>query len=371
MIHYKAVERRNERGSVLIISAVGMLTILLAAGLCVDISHFYLVKTELQNGADAAALAGASALNSSARGITEATNRAVAAMNNFEFAQTSLTLQRSSVQFAVNLDGPYMSEASAAASPQNIRFIQVTTPQEPVNVFLAGMVLGNSKNLGATAIAGMSVPNNVFCNWLPVSVIDYGTPISPGNVYTFRAAPATGPSAGNYQILAAAGNGGSSAASGLAGGVDLCAEAGATYNIDTKPGVTAGPVRDGVNTRFDIYQSSQVDPAADPPDTNVAQNITYAQYRDGTVTQAPSHQGVAGRRIVVIPIVQLSQYNQGRNTVTFDRFGLFFLQSAVGNGNGGDLQAEYISDQITVGKGGFDPNGGSTNNLFTVPVLYK
>src|ERR1043165_5761835 len=96
-------QRRRERGSVLAISAFGMLTFLLATGLCVDISHFYLVKSELQTAADAAALAGASALNQHASGITKARDRAIAAMNNYEFNHTPMTLTASDVRYAVNL----------------------------------------------------------------------------------------------------------------------------------------------------------------------------------------------------------------------------------------------------------------------------
>ena len=50
-------KRRTERGSILAVSAIGLLAIVLAVGLSVDISHFYLVGNELQNAADAAALA--------------------------------------------------------------------------------------------------------------------------------------------------------------------------------------------------------------------------------------------------------------------------------------------------------------------------
>jgi len=77
-----AGSRRNERGSILATSSIAMLAVLLAVGLGVDISRLYLSKTELQNAADAAALAGVSGLNSAPPGITEAVNRAVAAMNN-------------------------------------------------------------------------------------------------------------------------------------------------------------------------------------------------------------------------------------------------------------------------------------------------
>src|SRR5207244_9228933 len=116
------IDRRGERGAILVLSAIGMLAVLLAVGLGVDISRFYLAKTELQNAADAAALAAVSGLNSSGPGITEATNRAVQAMNNYDFNQQAVSFPRANVLFAKNLDGPYISEASAQADPQNIRF---------------------------------------------------------------------------------------------------------------------------------------------------------------------------------------------------------------------------------------------------------
>ena len=363
--------RKGERGSILAMSALGMLSVLLAVGLGVDISRFYLAKTELQNASDAAALAAVSGLNSSSAGITEATNRAVQAMNNYDFNQQAVSFPRANVLFAKNLAGPYLSEASAQADPKDIRFVQVTTPQSPVNVSFAVSVLGSSKNLTATATAGYSVPINVFCNWLPVSVIDYDVPMVPGQTYTIRAGSGNMISPGNYQILAVAGSGGKDVRIGLASGVDLCAEAGAVYAVDTKPGVTAGAVRQGINTRFDEYQTSQVNPTEMPPDSNIKDNITYSQYRNGSPSQAPSHTPVPGRRVVIIPIIKYAEYDQGRNLVKFNRFGQFFLQSKVGSGNGGDIQAEYINDIVVAGKGGYDPNGGPANNLMATPVLYK
>ena len=121
-------ERNTLRGSVLAVSAFGMLAFLLAVGLCVDISHFYVVKAELRNAADASALAGASALNSSPGGITEATNRADAVINNYEFNNTGVTINSDNVKFAVNFDGPYVSAADAQAVAANVRFVSVEVP---------------------------------------------------------------------------------------------------------------------------------------------------------------------------------------------------------------------------------------------------
>jgi hypothetical protein len=201
-----------------------------------------------------------------------------------------------------------------------------------------------------------------------VSVIDYDVPLVPGNTYTFRADNQQQVSAGNMQILAVAGPGGSDVRTGLSSGVDLCAEAGATYSVDTKPGANTGPVKQGINTRFDEY-SSGLDPLTMPPDTNVKEGINYTQYRDGSPSQAPGHTGIEGRRVVIIPIVKLAEYDPGRNTVTFNRFGVFFLQSKVA-GNG-DLRAEYIDDVVVAGKGGYDPTGGAANSRLAIPVLYK
>ncbi len=363
--------KRNERGSVLAITAIGMLSVLLAVGLGIDVSRFYLAKTELQNAADAAALAAVSGLNSSPAGITEATNRAVQVMNNYDFNQQAVSFPRGNVLFAKNLDGPYVSEASAQTDPKDIRFVKVTTPESPVAVSFAVSVLGSNKNLTASATAGYSVPINVFCNWIPLSVIDYDVPMVPGQTYTIRSGPGNSVSPGNYQILAVSGRGGKDVREGLASGVDLCAEAGATYDVDTKPGVTSGPVRAGINTRFDSYQGGTVNPTDHPPDSNVKEDITYAQYRDGSPMQAPTHTPVQGRRIVIIPIVKFAEYDQGRNQVKFNRFGQFFLRSKVGNGNGGDITAEYINDIVVAGKGGYNPSGGPANNLMATPVLYR
>ena len=68
-------------------------------------------------------------------------------MNNYDFNKTGVAFPRSNVLFAVNLDGPYMSEGSAQGQAANIRFVQVTTPDSNIGVSFAAPVLGNSKNI--------------------------------------------------------------------------------------------------------------------------------------------------------------------------------------------------------------------------------
>jgi Flp pilus assembly protein TadG len=362
--------RKGERGSILVVSTVGMLSLLLAVGLGVDISRLYLAKTELQNAADAAALAAVSGLNGTPGGITEAANRAVQAMNKYDFNKTGVSFPRENVLFAVNLEGDYVSEALAFAEPTNIRFVQVTTATSAIGVSFAKTVLGNTKDLSATATAGYSVPLNEICGWIPVFVLDIpGNPISPGNTYTFRLDAGDHISPGNYQLLSPLGPGGSDTRTGLANGVNLCIGPGA--EVQTKTGMTAGDVRQGLNTRFDIYQGP-VDPVVSPPDANVAlgANYTYRNYLDGVDAVEPDHDGTPGRRVVYIPLTK-NPPGEGRDSIIVDRFGVFFLRTPVGNGNGGELVAEYVEDKVLTGRGGFNPDGGPANNQLAVPVLYK
>jgi len=380
--------RKGERGSILAMSALGMLSVVLAVGLGVDISHFYLVKAELQNAADASALAAASAINSKPSGIIEGTNRAVKAMNSYEFNNTNIVFSAANVTWSKNLESGYMSvaDASSPAQAADIRFVKITTPDSPVGVSFAATVLGGSKNLSSSATAGLSVPLNVNCNFIPLSVLidDDTSLLVPGQTYTIRANTGGSPSPGNYQILAVAGRGGVDVGFGIGAGVDACARAGEVYSVDTKPGLTAGKVRTGINSRFDDYSGSQLDPNQEPPDTNVKENITWDDYskylgcgRTGAIgcnsqyVKEPAHTGVDMRRVVLIPLVKVSEYDQGRDTVRFFRFGAFFLKTKAGSGNGGDIQAEYIEDRIAVGEGGYDPTAAAGDPLLAAPVLYK
>ena len=77
------------------------------------------------------------------------------------------------------------------------------------------------------------------------------------------------------------------------------------------------------------------------------------------------------RRVVLIPMVDINQFDPGRDTVTFYKFAAFFLQAKVQGGSGGDVKAEYIGERLMFGKGGFKPGGGPVNPQLAQPVLYK
>ncbi|HJQ35451.1 MAG TPA: pilus assembly protein TadG-related protein [Pyrinomonadaceae bacterium] len=364
---------RRERGSVLALSAVGMLVFLAAVGLCVDVSHFYVVNAELQNAADAAALAGASALNRTPAGITHAVERATNEIwNNYDFNNKEAVVNPEDVTFAVNLGGPYMGSEAAkqTGTVENIRFVKVVVPPKPVGVFFAQLALKtNSIDLSREATAGMTLSPNIFCDWIPLAVIeDPANALVKNQTYTLRAAPQNNVSSGNYQILAVSGRGGAAVREDIAAGIHECAGPGDVYEKDTKPGVSAGAVREGLNTRFDKYVAG-LDPETYPPDLNVKEPLTFGNY--DTNQQAPGHPGIPNRRLVLVPIVLKSEFDNGRDTVKFDRFALFFLQTSVDGGNGGNFQAEYLSTLYGYGAGAYAPGGGPVTPELAMPVLYK
>ena len=374
--------RKGERGSVLAVSAIGMMAFLLATGLTIDISHFYLVRTELQNAADAAALAGASALNGDDGGVTKAVMFARQEMNKYAFNKSALDIKSEHVLFSRNINGTYVGEAAAKLDAKNIRFVKVSIPPKAVSTTFAAPILGPSRNITADATAGMSVPLNNFCVYIPVTAIDADAVLFiPGNTYTIRRPPGGAVSPGNYQILAIDDPGGSDDRYGLGRGVRNCVGAG-SY-VQTKPGVTSGAVRQGLNTRFGEYGGG-LDEDEYPPDENVQEEITYQQYIDaqqardagvspaGGTYQSPTRgTGVRNRRVVIVPIIKESEFNEGRDSVRIDRFAAFFLQTKVDGGNGGDIKVEYIELRTVVGRGGYDPNGGTPSPELSIPVLYR
>lgn len=418
---------RKERGITIVISTMGMTLFLLMAGLAIDISHLYLAGAELQNAADASAIAAASLLNGTADGVSAAVDAAIAVQNRFEFGTRIAPITRADVTFAVNF-GDFgsggFSEASARGIPGKIRFVNVAIKNIAIEVPFMGLALNDSvsssasagsthsgsvhrgANSGGTAtgtstdnpaatvsltresIAGLSAGLSVLCDTIvPLSVVQDDVThapldvdaacqnkwaFTPGCKYIVRRGSngnnTGGVSAGNYLILAlAASRGGSDARAGVAGSAAGCFRPGDI--VGTETGIKSGPIQQGMNTRFGDYASG-LNATVFMPDTNVKESITFAQYQSGLAAYrlAPNVAGRLGRRIIVIPIINLREYDNGRGTVKIYKFAAFFLQNRV-NGNG-DIWAEYITTNVQVNDG-FISGGDDGKTQFSIPVLYR
>lgn len=77
------------------------------------------------------------------------------------------------------------------------------------------------------------------------------------------------------------------------------------------------------------------------------------------------------RRVLVIPVINITEFTDetGNQTVRISKLGGFFMRAQVSDGTGGDIQVEYIADEI-IGVIGYDPNDNNITNIVT-PVLYR
>jgi Flp pilus assembly protein TadG len=358
--------RHGERGSILAVTAIGMLTLLLATGLAVDISHLYTAKAELQNVADAAALAAASQLNSTSGGIKLAVAEASKSLNKYDF-KNSVTLASADITFATNLNGTYVNQASAEASPASVRFVKVTIPPKPVTMTFGALAINRTQNLSATATAGLSVGLSMNKFYTAYTFIEStSSPLVRGSVYTLVPKAYNDSSPGSYRVLAEPGGD-----LVLAGTVHAYGYIGSSYTVmQLVSSEMCRYARIGMNTRFGDYTvHPQANATDEPPDTITQENITYAQYRtmqgDGVVQRAD---GVKNRRIMTLPIALNTTYNTTARTVVANRLAAFFVRRKVGTDCG--LEVEYIGAPIAVPDGTYQP-GGSQMSELSIPVLYR
>src|SRR6266540_3148083 len=171
MIEQRAQLRSGERGSIMIMTAIFALALLLMVGLCLDVSRFYLVRAELQNAADAAALAGARELNGGTGGIDNAVAKAQSIVNTQGLrTKTNVTIQ--TVEFAIEVDGDYLSAADAkvVGTVEHIQYVRVTTSVSTTDVLFATRALGATHDESRQAIAGMSIGLDGVCDFYPAAL---------------------------------------------------------------------------------------------------------------------------------------------------------------------------------------------------------
>ena len=375
-IQTKNDPRKGERGAVLALSTIAMLSLLLATGLAVDISHFYSVKAEMQNASDAAAVAAASRLNSTAGGIRSAVAEATKVLNKYDFNNNNVVVAGADVTFATNLNGTYVNQATAETNATTMRFVKVTIPPKPFNVTFAAIAISKTQNLGATATAGVSVGLTMNKFYSAYTFVEpTASPFVPGQVYTLSPKDWNNSSPTSYRILSYAG--GDLVATGT---IHAYGTIGASYNVAHLTGqspvgnLTAPSMcryaQIGTNTRFGDYS---VHPGANnidqPPDTITDETITYAQYTmmqgNGVVQRAD---GMPNRRLMTLPISKQSGYDTTNGAVTGDDLGLFFIRQKVGTDC--NLVVEYVPNQVSVPVGTYTPGQPQLGGL-SIPVLYK
>jgi hypothetical protein len=169
--------------------------------------------------------------------------------------------------------------------------------------------------------------------------------------------------------------------------------------VPTEPGVAAGPVSQGINTRFNDYKGG-LSPDTYPPDVintpahqtslstdangNIMQGSTtvtaasqltfnYASYTSLLQNKAydtqPAPNGTAAfqRRVLAVPLGDCTGAANGKNTVTVSGFACVFLLQQLPVGSNDTIFGQIIGSCDAGGKPG---TGGGTSGPHIIE-LYK
>jgi Flp pilus assembly protein TadG len=386
-------QRSGERGSIIIMTAIFMLLLFLMLGLCIDVSRIYMIRAELQNAADAAALSAARELNSGTTGIDAAVARARNIINTQGFEKFGVTI--GTVEFSANADGSFLTAAAAKANPAtvaSIKYVRTTTETTSTAILFGLAALGSTHVESRNAVAGMSQGINTICDFFPIAVALTNPNPTPNTVMNLRFTQGTNNSATladhDYIVLEVpdiTGNGAPETAVLSAGLTSICQKLNVNvpFHMTPSSNVNNGPrqITDGINTRFNVYANgygNALQPGTFPPDTNIQENITFDQYDNGTAVTPPSTNapGRDDRRIMLVPIVTPGTYTGSPVSAPTVKFGAFFLKRMATVDNPcsqssacGELEVEWIDESLIIGRGFFDPSGCSSN--FSIAVLYR
>lgn len=295
--------RNRQRGTVAILVGLTICALIGLLGIVIDLGFVGIRKTELQNAADAAALAGARQLNGTAAGIDAAVNGnaavagaiAVAAANASDFGWTAVSIAEAQIRFGPSPDGPWSTVADAKATPAPMRFIKIDTTgiaQGTRPTWFAPLLAvfdpASAPALASTTTAGVAVAGAPVCEELPIFICppaagafkpgqsyffadSPGAPIGPGNIGYFDPVPV-----GEPPLIAP---GASEMADLVCTGRAYCIGVG-TYSSRTQ--AAFGKMEKAFNTRFGVYQGEMKDREAScRPDTNVKQYRAKEELRNG------------------------------------------------------------------------------------------
>jgi len=341
---------RGEQGIVLVASGVAAFAMVALLGLTFDVGRMYIVKSEGQSWAEAAALSGATKLDGTRSGLIGATAAALAAPGRWNFGSTSFS--NASSEFATTLSGPWYDAANAPLD-STFQRVKVTLP---LKLLFLPIVVGNAGTVGVQATAAQVEKTSFREGLFPFSPFarnntgpNFG--LAPGNIYTLRW-PAN-PSAGAESACRDDRDAATIAKATAAGG----AERG--YIEETSADLMRPAIVDDFQTIFRAvggtlkFTGGAKEPQLESLLTRIRQDTdtlsaTYAAYlRRGTGNR---------RRIVACPI------NDGGSLAGTNQrivgFGAFFLQQTGEYGSAGDRPwcAEYVGSWVQGGARG--ANGG-------------
>lgn len=254
---------RDDRAAIAPLTAMSIVALIAVGGIAFDYSRLASMDTELQQAADAAALAAATQLDRSDGAQARATaaiqnagtNRLAANITRFanDGATSGRSVEIANIIFCKDFDDSVADTTAActvATGDTDTTYVIVTTEVRTANYAFTPIVAAFSGTISASAVAGVQ---SSICNVSPLMVCapsnDWPTDEDIGEGIRLKPGANTGAWApGDFGLLDF-GSGNTGVINALQGfGLNGCQE---TDTTATEPGVK--DVTDAINTRMDVY----------------------------------------------------------------------------------------------------------------------
>jgi hypothetical protein len=255
--------------------AVSLVALLGFLGLVVDLGRMFVMKAELQNAADACALAAAQELDGNATALTRATNAGITIgtrnRQNFQSAAVAVTAANASFATALSSasgdDSNYLTQAAGA--PANSKYARCALTLAGIPMTFSSVLGIGAQSVTAQAVA-MRAPGQSNCA-IPLAVCTKGPAPSYGLVpghwinTTFKSGGGTTGSFSWIDFSPPAG--GESELAGSLTGQGTCDTAPVTTLVG-QPGNMGTQAIRAWNSRFGLYANGAGNPQPDtaPPD---------------------------------------------------------------------------------------------------------
>ena len=268
---------RDDRGGVAVFGAMTALTAIGAGAIAIDVGRMAVLRSQMQNTADARAMAAAVQLD----GRDGAQNRAKTVAQDVMSAASGIPSDGSDLKVAtVEFYSQYTPTKVKATNDQNAIFVEVVLEARQVNLLfepVLDLLTGNDANIKKITTYAAAGPDPFICHAPPLMICDYGD--LGGGAHDWPRSSRNSSHAGQQVRLKQQGSGGSwapgnfgllSLPDGSSGASDLEAALAALlpedcYKLDvtTATGSKTQKIVDAMNARFDITGNPWPYPAPD------------------------------------------------------------------------------------------------------------
>lgn len=270
---------RQQRGSVAIIVALSLAVLIGMIGLAIDLGRMFVIKTELQNAADACALAAARELD----GIGGAKQRADAAgilvgtRNDINFQGEIAPITEASLTYSGNLSPN--SAYNRSISDADAKFVMCTVSRPNIGMLFMGVLGFGNQTVNAHAVATLA-PSQTTCA-IPIGVCKppAGSSTPPfglvvGKWYSGKFGTGGGASVtGSYNWIDFKPNaGGANELKDLLAGVGQCELPPVGSCVGQQGQISAAS--DAWNTRFGLYKAGYNSTDNPPDKTGLAYTVS-------------------------------------------------------------------------------------------------